>query len=102
MIEREAIARCLFERAMSGHAQWDDMTEPNKDGWRAKADEWIATDLKEKRRHNRRHPMPVTFDAHEDCGRWSNGRLVQQCSKAGSEDCAFCAYNRDRVGGEKL
>lgn len=26
-------------------------------------------------------------DAGEDCGRWVNGRLSTQCSKAGSEEC---------------
>lgn len=31
----------------------------------------------------------------EECGRWSNGRLGQQCSKAGSEECDFeCPYSR--------
>jgi hypothetical protein len=29
----------------------------------------------------------------EDCGRWSNGRLTESCSKAGSEECDFeCPY----------
>jgi hypothetical protein len=27
------------------------------------------------------------YDISEDCGRWSNGRLSNQCSKAGSEEC---------------
>lgn len=27
------------------------------------------------------------YDASEDCGRWNNGRLSKQCSKAGSEEC---------------
>ncbi|MBR1032729.1 hypothetical protein [Bradyrhizobium liaoningense] len=40
--ERDGIARCLFNKVMSGHAQWDEMTEPNKDDWRVKADEWMA------------------------------------------------------------
>lgn len=26
-------------------------------------------------------------DNGEDCGRWMNGRLGRQCSKAGSEEC---------------
>lgn len=26
-------------------------------------------------------------DGAEECGRWDNGRLVFQCSKAGSEEC---------------
>ena len=38
---RDDIARCLFEVAMSGHAQWNDMTELNKEDWRVKADAWI-------------------------------------------------------------
>lgn len=40
--EREAIAKCLFNTAMVGHAQWDDMTEANKNDWREKADAWIS------------------------------------------------------------
>lgn len=59
---REELAKCLFNKAMAGHAQWDDMSEPNKDDWRAKADAWIAADLKEKRAHNRKHPLPATFE----------------------------------------
>lgn len=27
------------------------------------------------------------YDESEDCGRWDNGRLSKQCSKAGSEEC---------------
>lgn len=26
-------------------------------------------------------------DESEECGRWDNGRLSKQCSKAGSEEC---------------
>lgn len=26
-------------------------------------------------------------DGSEECGRWCNGRLIDQCSKAGSEEC---------------
>jgi hypothetical protein len=37
--ERGAIAHCLFNKVMSGHAQWDEMTEPNKEDWRVKIDE---------------------------------------------------------------
>lgn len=33
-------------------------------------------------------------DLHEECGRWDNGRLVEQCRNAGTEDCAFCPYTR--------
>lgn len=40
--ERESIAKCLFNKALAGHAQWDDMAEPHKDDWRAKADAWIS------------------------------------------------------------
>ena len=40
---RDGIARLLFDKAMSGHAQWDEMTEPNKEDWRVRADEWMAT-----------------------------------------------------------
>jgi len=36
------IAKCLFEVAMVGHAQWDNMTERNKEDWRVKADAWIG------------------------------------------------------------
>jgi len=25
--------------------------------------------------------------AMEECGRWDNGKLTQQCTKAGSEEC---------------
>lgn len=59
---REELAKCLFNKAMVGHAQWDDMSEPNKDDWRVKADVWIRADLKEKRAHRRKHPLPVTFE----------------------------------------
>ena len=38
---RDDIAKCLFEVAMVGHAQWDNMTERNKEDWRVKADAWI-------------------------------------------------------------
>ena len=38
---RDDIAKCLFEAAMVGHAQWDNMTERNKEDWRVKADAWI-------------------------------------------------------------
>lgn len=38
---RDEIARCLFNVAMVGHAQWDNMTERNKEDWRVKADAWI-------------------------------------------------------------
>lgn len=32
-------------------------------------------------------------DPGEECGRWSNGRLTNSCSKAGSEECDFeCPY----------
>lgn len=27
------------------------------------------------------------YDLSEDCGRWNDGRLSSQCSKAGSEEC---------------
>jgi hypothetical protein len=31
----------------------------------------------------------------EECGRWSNGRLMPYCAKAGSEECEFeCPYNK--------
>ena len=31
--------------------------------------------------------------AAEECGRWRNGRLTRNCTKAGSEDCDFlCPY----------
>jgi hypothetical protein len=39
--ERESIAKCLFNKALAGHAQWDEMAEPHKDDWRAKADAWM-------------------------------------------------------------
>ena len=33
--------------------------------------------------------------AGEECGRWRNGRLTAQCSKAGSEECDWeCPYSR--------
>lgn len=33
------------------------------------------------------------YDPGEECGRWSNGRLTELCSKAGSEECDFeCPY----------
>lgn len=29
----------------------------------------------------------------EECGRWSNGKLMRSCSKGGSEECDFeCPY----------
>lgn len=28
-------------------------------------------------------------DPGAECGRWSNGRLMKYCSKAGSEECDF-------------
>lgn len=59
---REAIAKSLHDKALKGLAYWEQLTEPNKDDWRAKADAWIAADLEEKRAHNRKHPLPVTFD----------------------------------------
>lgn len=35
------------------------------------------------------------YDPGEDCGRWRNGRLGQQCTKAGSEECDWeCPYSR--------
>jgi hypothetical protein len=35
-------------------------------------------------------------DPGAECGRWSNGRLTQSCSKAGSEECDFeCPYRND-------
>ena len=40
---RDDIARCLFNTALVGHAQWDEMTELNKEDWRVKAD---ATDAR--------------------------------------------------------
>ena len=31
----------------------------------------------------------------EECGRWSNGRLLPHCAKAGSEECDWeCPYSR--------
>ncbi len=27
------------------------------------------------------------FDEADECGRWRNGKLDRQCSKAGSEEC---------------
>jgi hypothetical protein len=31
----------------------------------------------------------------EECGRWNNGRLMQTCMKAGSEECDWeCPYSR--------
>jgi hypothetical protein len=31
----------------------------------------------------------------EECGRWDNGKLMQYCTKAGSEECDFeCLYSR--------
>jgi len=64
--DREAIARCLFETAMTGHAQWDQMSEPNKDDWRAKADVWISevTILIEDRA---RRNTPLSQCGHPDC-----------------------------------
>lgn len=33
------------------------------------------------------------FDPGEECGRWDNGRLTHNCTKAGSEECDFeCPY----------
>lgn len=35
------------------------------------------------------------YDPGEECGRWVNGRLGPQCSKAGSEECDWeCPYSR--------
>lgn len=35
------------------------------------------------------------YDAGEECGRWINGRLGKQCTKAGSEECDWdCPYSR--------
>lgn len=34
-------------------------------------------------------------DPGAECGRWSNGRLMAHCSKAGSEECDWeCPYGR--------
>lgn len=31
----------------------------------------------------------------DECGRWNNGKLMQYCTKAGSEECDFeCQYSR--------
>jgi hypothetical protein len=40
--QREAIAQWLFERFMQGHAQWCEMSDPNKDDWRKDADAILA------------------------------------------------------------
>lgn len=42
MSQRDEIARHMFRKAMTGHAQWENMTEPNKDDWRAMADAILA------------------------------------------------------------
>lgn len=39
--DRNKIAKCLFNTAMVSHAQWDDMSDQNKEDWRLKADKWI-------------------------------------------------------------
>lgn len=62
---REALAKSLFEKAMIGHAQWENMAELHKEDWRKKADSWISTDLNAKREHARRHPLPVTFESNK-------------------------------------
>lgn len=49
MAGREDIAKCLFNTAMVGHANWDDMSEPNKEDWRVKADAWILDVARLKR-----------------------------------------------------
>lgn len=34
-------------------------------------------------------------DEGAECGRWSNGRLMRSCTKAGSEECDFeCPYRK--------
>ncbi|WP_439398774.1 hypothetical protein ACRQ5Q_15325 [Bradyrhizobium sp. PMVTL-01] len=60
LFEREGIARCLFYKAMKGHAQWDEMAEPHKDDWRVRADAWIldTTNLIEMSRSLRASPLP--------------------------------------------
>ncbi len=40
--DRDEIAKCLFNTAMAGHAQWNDMSVPNKEDWLSKADKWIC------------------------------------------------------------
>jgi hypothetical protein len=32
---------------------------------------------------------PCECTAAENCGRWSNGKLMKSCTKAGSEECDF-------------
>lgn len=38
--------------------------------------------------------------AGEECGRWSNGRLLRYCAKAGTEECDFeCPYRSRLTNG---
>ena len=38
---------------------------------------------------------PEEYDPGAECGRWNNGRLMKQCTKAGSEECDWdCPYSR--------
>ena len=40
------------------------------------------------------------YDESEECGRWSNGRLVPQCSLAGTEWCDWeCPIGWPTRGG---
>lgn len=42
------------------------------------------------------------YDAGEECGRWDNGKLTHNCSKAGSEDCDWeCPYRSTLYGKRK-
>lgn len=59
---REALAKKLHDKHLNGLAYFEQLTEPNKEIWYAMADAWIAADLEEMRAHNRKHPLPVTFE----------------------------------------
>jgi hypothetical protein len=39
--------------------------------------------------HECGEPYPCECTVIEDCGRWCNGKLMQSCTKAGSEECDF-------------
>jgi hypothetical protein len=39
------------------------------------------------------HDLDGEIEDGEDCGRWDNSQFVDQCSKAGSEECDWiCPY----------
>ncbi|MEZ0063988.1 hypothetical protein ABIF26_009550 [Bradyrhizobium elkanii] len=60
-LDREEIAKRLFDRDICGLAYWEQMTEPNKDFWLKRADQILA-DQKKMRTHYQKHPLPVTFE----------------------------------------